>query len=64
MALRGDIGCVVFAGERKRDNDHAIADLTEAIRLQPQNSTLYAERGSNPAEKKDLARAIAVFRWQ
>src|SRR5262249_3873287 len=48
-----------FAFSFKRDHDRAIADYTEAIRLDPKNSSAYFNRGAAWSEKGDLRRAIA-----
>ena len=43
----------------KRDYDRAIADLNEAIRLDPRNSAAYNNRGWAYIDKRDYDRAIA-----
>jgi tetratricopeptide (TPR) repeat protein len=45
----------------KGDRDHAMADFTDAIRLDPDSSLAYSNRGILWREKKDLDRAIADF---
>jgi len=41
--------------------DRVIADLTEAIRLDPENAYLYVFRGLSYAEKGEQAKAEADF---
>src|SRR5712671_6569903 len=43
------------------DDDKAIVDLTEAIRLDPQNSELYLQRGSIWQQKRENDHAIADY---
>jgi tetratricopeptide (TPR) repeat protein len=50
-----------MAYNEKGDYDRAIADLTQAIRLDPNNVYAYYMRGSAYHEKKDYDRAIADF---
>ncbi len=45
----------------KGDYDRAIADYTEAIRLNPQLANAYANRGNSYYYKKDYDRAIADY---
>src|SRR5262245_18628107 len=47
--------------EYKKDFDRAIADLDEAIRLNPQDAVALAHRGSCWRNKKDFERAIADY---
>jgi tetratricopeptide (TPR) repeat protein len=46
---------------RKGDTDRAIADFTEAIRLDPKNATTHNKRGVAYHRKGDMDRAIADF---
>jgi tetratricopeptide (TPR) repeat protein len=50
-----------LAYARKGDYDRAIADLNEAIRFQPTNSTSYNNRGYAYFGKRDYDRAVADF---
>lgn len=50
-----------LALHQKGEIDRAIADLTAAIGLDPQNSLAYNDRGLMWREKGDIARAIADF---
>ncbi len=43
------------------DYDHAIADYTEAIRLDPKYADAYGNRGNAYRDKHDLERAIAEY---
>ena len=43
----------------KGDHDKAIADLTEAIRLEPEKASRYLSRGLSHAENGDHDKAIA-----
>jgi len=45
----------------KKDYDRAIADYTQAIRLNPSNGVYYNNRGLAYQDKKDYDRAIADF---
>jgi tetratricopeptide (TPR) repeat protein len=45
----------------KRDNDSAIADLTKAIELDPQNGRTYGLRGLVHFNKREYDRAIADY---
>jgi tetratricopeptide (TPR) repeat protein len=45
----------------KGNRDRAMADLTDAIRLDPDNSLAYSNRGILWREKRDVDRAIADF---
>jgi len=45
----------------KRDYDRAIADYTEAIKINPNDAVLYANRGNAYREKRDYDRAIADY---
>src|SRR5205807_2238068 len=45
----------------KRDFETAVKDLTEAIRLDPKDASLYHSRAQAAAFKGDLDRAIADF---
>ncbi|GHV69718.1 hypothetical protein AGMMS49928_13270 [Spirochaetia bacterium] len=45
----------------KKDYDRAIADFTEAIRVNPQYATAYNDRGASYSAKKDYDRAIADY---
>ena len=53
-----DRGC---AKKMARDLDGAIADCTEAIRLDPKDATAYNNRGFAKYEKGDLDGAIADY---
>ena len=46
---------------KKGDHDKAIADFTEAIRLNPNDAEAYYSRGCEYFEKGDHDRAIADF---
>ena len=50
-----------LALDRKGDLDGALADLSEAIRLNPDDSLAYSDRGVLWREKGDIDRAIADF---
>jgi tetratricopeptide (TPR) repeat protein len=54
------VGAVV-SEEKKAVYDRAIADFTQAIRLDPDNAIAYEERGNAYASKGDYDRAIADF---
>ena len=45
----------------REDYDKAIADLDEAIRLEPKRGNLYRDRGSIYEQKGDKAKAAADF---
>jgi tetratricopeptide (TPR) repeat protein len=47
--------------EHKKDFDRGIADLSESLRLDPQDAASLAHRGSAWREKKDFERAIADY---
>jgi tetratricopeptide (TPR) repeat protein len=47
------------AGIDKGDYDRAIADLNEAIKLDPKDALAYHNRGMTYSDKSDLDRAIA-----
>ena len=46
---------------KKGDHDKAIADFTEAIRLNPKDAEAYYSRGGAYGEKGDYDKAIADF---
>jgi tetratricopeptide (TPR) repeat protein len=50
-----------LAWQSKGDRDRAMADFTDAIRLDPDNSLAYSNRGILWREKQDIDRAIADF---
>src|SRR6478609_5042777 len=50
-----------FVYWRKGDTDRAIADYTEAIRLDPKFAVAYANRGLAHSDKGDTRRAIADY---
>ena len=50
-----------YAAMERKDYDKAIAEFTEAIRLDPQYDAAYHNRGHVYAERKDYAKAIADF---
>ena len=50
-----------WAYEEKREFDKAIADLNEAIRLDPKDATVYGSRGWVYVEKRDFDRAVADY---
>jgi tetratricopeptide (TPR) repeat protein len=50
-----------IAHDEKGNHDKAIADFTEAIRIQPTMHKAYDDRGIAFIHKKDYARAIADF---
>lgn len=50
-----------MAWQEKGDRDRAMADFTDAIRLDPDSSLAYSDRGILWREKKDIDRAIADF---
>ncbi|MDB5617113.1 tetratricopeptide repeat protein [Tardiphaga sp.] len=52
-----------LAWSEKGDVDRAIADMTDAIRLNPNDSLAYSNRGILWREKKNVERAIADFTW-
>ena len=54
-------GGTVVSEERKAMYDRAIADFTQAIRLDPNDTKAYTERGSAYNAKGDNDRAIADF---
>ena len=45
----------------KRDNDRAIADYNEAIRLDPKSALAFRDRGVAYSYKRDNDRAIANY---
>ncbi|HJT36366.1 MAG TPA: tetratricopeptide repeat protein [Pirellulales bacterium] len=45
----------------KREYDSAVKDLTEALRLEPFNSTYFCLRGKARHAKRDFSRAVADF---
>ena len=45
----------------RKDRDGAIAEFTEAIRLDPANVTAYRARGNAWDDKKEFARALADY---
>ena len=45
----------------RRDDDHAIADFTAALRLQPQTSTTYYDRGLSYTKAGSHAQAIGDY---
>src|SRR4029077_11145106 len=49
------------AWRAKDDPDRAIADYSEAIRLDPKNAEVYVNRGIAWGKKKDYDRAIADY---
>lgn len=49
------------AFEQKRDHDRALADVNEAIRLDPNNAEAYNVRGSVYANQRDFGRAFADY---
>jgi tetratricopeptide (TPR) repeat protein len=55
-----DVGAVVTE-EKKAVYDRAIADFTQAIRLDPDNYRVYRERGESYDHKGDYDRAIADY---
>jgi tetratricopeptide (TPR) repeat protein len=50
-----------LAWQIKGNRDRAMADFTDAIRLDPDNSLAYSNRGILWREKRDIDRAIADF---
>jgi Flp pilus assembly protein TadD len=46
---------------QKGEYDKAIADYTEALRLDPKNSIFYSDRGYAYGQKGDTARANADY---
>ena len=46
---------------RKGDNDRAIADFNEAIRLDPKSSLTFRNRGDAYTDKGDHDRALADY---
>ena len=50
-----------MAWQEKSDRDRAMADFTDAIRLDPDSSLAYSNRGILWREKQDVDRAIADF---
>jgi tetratricopeptide (TPR) repeat protein len=46
---------------QSRDYDHAIADFSEAIRINPQDAEAFSERGSAYRQEKEDGRAIADY---
>jgi tetratricopeptide (TPR) repeat protein len=54
-------GSVDISEEKKAVYGRAIADFTQAIRLDPNNANAYTERGAAYADKGDSDRAIADF---
>ena len=50
-----------FSHAEKGGHDKAIADFTEAIRLDPKNATAYSLRGLSYADKGEYDKAIADF---
>ena len=50
-----------LAWRNRGDRDRAMADFTDAIRLDPDSSLAYSNRGILWREKKDIDRAIADF---
>jgi tetratricopeptide (TPR) repeat protein len=58
VRVTGGIG---VSEEKKAVYDRAIADFTQAIRLDPANAKAYKERGDAYAGKGDLDRAIANY---
>jgi len=55
LTLRG------FAWKRKGDKDRALADFTEAIRLNPKEALAWRVRGATWASKADYAKALADY---
>jgi tetratricopeptide (TPR) repeat protein len=51
----------VVSEEKKAVYDRAIADFTQAIRLDPNNANAYRERGNAYSDKGDYDRAIADY---
>jgi tetratricopeptide (TPR) repeat protein len=49
------------SADQKRVYDQAIADFTQAIRLDPDNAATYRERGNAYSDKGDYDRAIADY---
>jgi tetratricopeptide (TPR) repeat protein/predicted small secreted protein len=54
-------GGVGVSEDKKAVYDRAIADFTQAIRLDPNNAKAYTERGDAYADKGDSERAIADY---
>jgi tetratricopeptide (TPR) repeat protein len=50
-----------LAWQAKGNSDRAMADFTDAIRLNPRDALAYSDRGILWREKKDVDRAIADF---
>jgi tetratricopeptide (TPR) repeat protein len=50
-----------LSGEQTRAYDRAIADFTEALRLDGNNAVIYLNRGEAYAQKEDYDKAIADF---
>ena len=59
MRMRTSTGALAY--RVKGENDRAIADYTEAIRLDPKNANAYSNRGYAYSDKGDTDRAIADF---
>ena len=59
MRLRTPTGAIAYRS--KGENDRAIADYNEALRLDPKNAIAYANRGLAYRDKGDTDRAIADY---